>query len=463
MPLVLPYNTTSINASFPVGHGLISALVVIVFTAFNFMFVVTTLLTLFYGSKNAWRGRNGGNKDDKEKKETSNFFAFDVIIGTVIWAGAAVAIFVTGVVNYNKQLTDGGYSFYHPQDASNITEAVVCLWMLMLWKFAMLYDASKGKVNQIEGTVEPGEGQSWGRAVFFSLWTSLTLAFLCLWPAIYGYTYALGGNGNFNRHPYTNAGGWFTPVAKYTGVPAANLASGIILLAIFVFYFTIGRFLKDVTIYTGGSVYRAAQRFTGNSKVIPTPDVVIEEVTVQKVYYNAFSYKSKLFSGVEGFESEAVVKGWIPAHHLPLSFILAFCFYTGAADMFTKYDLIKTTEFFFCVCVIPLFLCALSQTVDYFFAYHVAARFWFLAIQYFAGAVLTTSASLVAGAGPMDATGSNLDYGMYLSGPANGTDTSNGLVDPTTVMFTTYFALSVTILSAANVFWKGEIKNVNSV
>lgn len=423
---VLPYNTTSINASFPVGHGIVNALLVIAFVVFNYIFVCTTLMTILKGNKAKWAS-------------TNYFVGFDVaFFGFVLWGAAACTIFIYGLTEYKNQLTVNSFSLYNPQDVSNIVEATVCLWLLFLWKFALFYDVYLGGAKDT-GVVENKDNYRFTRNAFFTTWTWLTLLFLCIWPAAYGF---VQNYQNYSRIEYTNQNGWFAPFSSFNAVGAGNLATGILLVVSIVVYFS-GNFTHQL--------YSKLKIKAGYTEL----NVKVEPAYWETLFNSSVSYESKLFSGVEGFNTTALVKGWIPAYHLPTSFVLAFCFFTGSSNMFTKYDLIKTNEFFCCVCLVPLVLCALSQTLDYFIAYHVAARFWFIAMQYFAGAILTNYLSLVDGTGYQGATGKNLDFGMYLSGPGNDSGTS-GLIDPTTVQFQTWFALSLAVISFAFSAWGGE-------
>lgn len=417
--LALPFNTTSINANFPVGHGLINAIAVMAFVVFTYIFVGTTLLTLYKGQNAKWAS-------------VAAFKGIDIGMGSLVWAGAVFTIFIDGILQYREQLKLALYagvgSIYNPQDVSNIVEASVCLSMLILWKIALFVDSAGGAT--IEGVVKSTPAYRKAK-YFFNLFTGFTLLFLCLWPAAFGF---LQQYQHYSLYPYTNQDGWFGPASTYTAVGAGNLATGIILAFSIVWYYSAGKLVKMYL------------KFSNKGVQTNTFDVLMDAPV---------SYQSKLFAGVEGFNTAAVVKGWIPTYHLPTSFVIAFIFFTGSSNMFTKYDLIKTTEFFFCVCMVPLFLCAVAQSLDYFLAYHVAARFWFISFQYFAGAVLTTYLNLTPGAGPQSAVGLNLDFGMYLSGPGNDTS-SGGLIDPTTVKFQTWFALSLTIISFCFSIWGGE-------
>jgi hypothetical protein len=417
MAASLPYNTTSINAAFPVGQGLVSTVMVGVMTLFTYMFVATSFARFFMGRTKVW--------DSK-----STFFGVDVFFFGILlcWGGLLLSLLIISLVRYKDDLSVR--DFYSPQDIANVSDIAVCLFVMFMWRITMFYNLQYSTTEDVlKGEITDIAPNDAGK--FFLTYIPIgVLMYFCLMPASLGYIKS--GQNN-----------WF-PSVTYGVAKELNLAAGILLSCSLGWYYTLGPFISFVRMAD-----ESLKKKFGNSYIplalVPGEDVARTKYSIDLMYKGTVSFESGILAGIHVPKAAAMIKGWIPAYHLPRIFIYAFIFYRGASNVFLTDDLLKSAEFFVCTLLIPLGLCLLSQSYDYFFAYYIASTLWFLVIQYTCGSIITENGSLVHTVqGSNGYTGANLNFGLYLSGPANA---STSLVDPTTINFNIWWATAFCIIS----------------
>lgn len=366
---------------------------------YNYGFWITTLQRLFSSKINtpAWSSQ-------------MKFFGADFLFMNLFPWMAAIAILIWALVEYVRQnlnYTQVAFDVLSPQDVANLL--YLALGMMVLGYHKMYQISQYSKFNTA-GYVEDTSGAT-RASIFFAVMVPLSaLVTICLFGGVYGYLQA-GTHQICSHVPVT----WFALGAYpnyYSNVPAAHLATGIILAANLMWRF-----------------YRHSTR--GQWK-----ELVSYQPTVFDVVYSPSQTRSMLI-------------GWFPTLHLGFWWTIAFSWFFGQAHIFHHHDLYKALGVWFCTSFLSLILSAVSGSVDSFSSFFFASVFTFELIQYVSGGVLK----------PIDNTEvivlsqQTVDFGLYLTGPAAVLD-----VDPTTVTAFTYVGLSLATLAVAMDYMVGPAK-----